>query len=142
MEGRLPGDPLESADDAGAEGAHGSLADSVKKAILAGVGALFLTEEGARRLARDWKLPKEVIGFIGQQASGAKDEILRVFADEVRRFLESETVRGEFWKALTENAIEVRAEIRFRPDGSGKPRPQVSTSARTRRKKRRTAHSR
>jgi hypothetical protein len=141
MEGRLPGDPLEPAEDAG-EGARGSLADGVKKAILAGVGALFMTEEGARRLARDWKLPKEVIGFIGQQASGAKDEILRIFAEEIRRFLESETVRGEFWKAFTENAIEVRAEIRFRPDGSGKPRPHVSASARTRRKKRRSTHSR
>ncbi|HEY6097964.1 MAG TPA: hypothetical protein VIW03_00950 [Anaeromyxobacter sp.] len=133
MEGRVPEDPLETAEEAGAEGSRGSLADGVKKAILAGMGALFLTEEGARRLARDWKLPKEVIGFIGSQASGAKDEVLRVFAEEIRRFLESETVRGEFWKALTENAIEIRAEIRFRPDGAGKLRPQVSTSAKARR---------
>ena len=138
MEGKLPGDPFEPPEGGDEEGARGSLADGVKKAILAGVGALFMTEEGARRLARDWKLPKEVIGFIGQQASGAKDELLRVFAEEIRRFLESEALRGEFWKALTENTIEVRAEIRFHPDAAGKPTPQVSTSAHARRRKKST----
>jgi hypothetical protein len=144
MEGRPPGDPLEpaeegtAAEEAAAEGARGSLADGVKRAILAGMGALFMTEEGARRLAREWKLPKEVIGFIGSQASAAKDEVLRMFADEIRRFLESDRVRGEFLKALTGSAIEIKAEIRFLPDGEGKPRTQVTTEARARpRKKRR-----
>ncbi len=141
MEGRPPGDPLEADADAeevdagtvAEEGGRGSIADGVKRAILAGMGALFMTEEGARRLARDWKLPKEVIGFIGSQASAAKDEVLRMFADEVRRFLESERVRGEFLKALTGSAIEIKAEIRFLPDAEGKPRPLVSASARARR---------
>jgi hypothetical protein len=133
MEGRPPDhDPLDPA-SAADEGARGSIADGVKRAILAGMGALFLTEESARRLAREWKLPKEVIGFIGQQAAGAKDEILRLFSDEVRRFLESEAVRKEFWRALTENTIEIRADIRFRPDAEGKPRPKVHASAKGRR---------
>ena len=132
MEGFPPDDPLippipTPTDDVGA---HGSIADGVKKALLAGVGALFLTEEGARRLARDWKLPKDVAAFIGQQAHSAKDEILRLFSDEIRRFLESESVRREFWKALSENAIEIRAEIRFRPEKNGAPRPEVTASVR------------
>ena len=45
-------DPLMAVPAAADEGARGSLADGVKKALLAGVGALFLTEEGARRLLR------------------------------------------------------------------------------------------
>jgi hypothetical protein len=115
-------------------GARGLIPDGVKKALLAGVGALFMTEEGARKLARDWKLPKEVIGFIGQQASGAKEEVLRVFSDEVRRFLESDALRREFWKALSAMAIEVKAEIRLVPAGEGEaPRPQVKASVRPRR---------
>src|SRR6266508_516951 len=114
-------------------GARGLIPDAVKKALLAGVGALFMTEEGARKLARDWKLPKEVIGFIGQQASGAKDEVLRVFSDEVRRFLESEAVRREFWKALSFMAIEVKAEIRLVPAEDGKPKPQVKATVRPKR---------
>jgi hypothetical protein len=138
MEGRPPGDPgdpLEPLEDDGAEAPRGSLADGVKKALLAGVGALFMTEESARRLAREWKLPKELIGFVASQASGAKDEVLRLFAEEIRRFLESDALRAEFLKALTENAIEIRAEIRFRPDAAGKPKPRVTASARARRGK-------
>lgn len=133
MEGAPPDDPFDIAPPGAEEGPRGSIADGVKKAILAGMGALFLTEESARRLAREWKLPKEVIGFIGQQAQGAKEEILRVFADEVRRFLDSDLVRREFWKALTENTIELRAEIRFRPNAEGKPEPKVEASAKVRR---------
>jgi hypothetical protein len=152
VEGRPPGDPFEPTAPAppGAaglepedykpedapppEGARGFIPETVKKALLAGVGALFMTEEGARRLARDWKLPKEVIGFIGQQAAGAKDEILRVLADEIRRFLESEAVRREFWKALSAAAVEVKAEIRLVPaEGGGEPRPEVKATVRPRR---------
>jgi hypothetical protein len=128
----LPDDPLDPVAP-GEEGPLGSLADGVKKALLAGMGALFLTEESARRLARDWKLPKELIGFVGQQAQGAKDEILRVFAGEIRRFLESDSVRKEFWRALTENTIELEMRIRFRPDAGGERKPEVEASARSRR---------
>jgi hypothetical protein len=132
MEGHPPDDPLVAPpmDDGSL---RGSIADGVKKALLAGVGALFLTEEGARKLARDWKLPKDVAGFLGQQAQSAKDEILRLFADEVRRFLESESVRREFWKALSQNALEIKAEIRFRPEKDGTPRPEVRASVRPKR---------
>jgi hypothetical protein len=132
MEGRRPeDDPLEPPGDD--DGPRGSITDGVKKAILAGMGALFLTEESARRLAREWKLPKEVIGFIGQQAQGAKGEVLRLFSDEVRRFLESDAVRREFWRALTENTIEIRAEVRFRPDSAGEPKPEVSAAVKAKR---------
>jgi hypothetical protein len=132
VEGHPPDDdPLIPPPDDDA-GGRASLTDGVKKALLAGVGALFMTEEGARRLARDWKLPKEVAGFIGQQAQSAKDELLRLFSDEIRRFLESDSMRREFLKALTENTIEIRAEIRFHPQKDGAPRPEVTTSARRR----------
>jgi hypothetical protein len=136
VEGHPPDadDPLaEPAPDE--SGLRGSITEGVKKALLAGVGALFLTEEGARRMARDWKLPKDVANFVGQQAQSAKDDILRLFTEEVRRFLESESVRREFWRALSENAIEIRAEIRFRPDPerAGAPRPVVTAEVKPRR---------
>ncbi len=109
-------------------GGRGLIPDAVKKAILAGVGALFMTEEGARRLARDWKLPKDVIGFIGQQANSAKEEVLRVLSDEIRRFLESDAVRRELGKALESMSLEVHAEIRLRRDQAGTPRPEVKAA--------------
>ena len=115
--------------EAGARG----LQDALRKALLAGMGALFLTEEGARRLAREWKLPKELIGFLGSQASGAKDEVLRVFSDEVRRFFESEAVRREVARALTSMVVEVKAEIRVRPTEEGGFEPDVKADVRARR---------
>lgn len=144
MEGRPPPDDpfapeadepdlAEAPEDLG-EAPRGLIPEAVKKAILAGVGAVFMTEEGARRLARDWKLPKDVIGFVGQQAQSAKDEILRSIGDEIRRFLQSDLVRREFMKTLSDHTIEVKMEVRFRPDAEGHPRPEVKSTAR--RKKR------
>jgi hypothetical protein len=109
---------------------RGLVPDGLKKAILAGVGALFMTEESARRLAGEWKLPKELIGFIGQQARGAKDEVLRVLSDEIRRFLESEAVRRELGKALESMAVEVHAEIRLRRAEDGVARTEVKADVR------------
>ena len=109
-------------------GARGLIPDGVKKALLAGVGALFMTEEGARRLARDWKLPKDLIGFIGQQASSAKEEILRVLSEEIRHFLESEAVRRELGKVLESMTVEIHAEVRLRRDQGGEARTEVKAS--------------
>ena len=130
-----PGQP-ETQGTAGAAG--GGIQDALRKALLAGMGALFLTEEGARRLAREWKLPKELIGYLGQQASGAKDEILRVFSDEVRRFFESEAVRREFTRALSSMVVEVKAEIRVRPAEDGKLVPEVKADVKARRPERKS----
>jgi hypothetical protein len=118
---------------AGAEAAGGGLQDALRKALLAGMGAIFLTEEGARRLAREWKLPKELIGYLGSQASGAKDEILRIFSEEVRRFFESEAVRREFARALSSMVVEVKAEIRVRPSEDGGFEPEVKADVKARR---------
>lgn len=128
---RSPVEPdlLDEAGEGEAQGGgRGLIPDGVRKVILAGVGALFMTEESARRLARDWKLPKEVIGFIGQQAQSAKDEVLRVLAEEIRHFLESEAVRGELTRALETMALEVKAEIRLKPVEGGAPRAEVKAS--------------
>ena len=65
----------------------------MRKAVLTGLGAVFLTEESARKLARDWKLPKEIVAYVVSQAGGAKDEIVRVVSEEVRKFFESEALR-------------------------------------------------
>jgi hypothetical protein len=116
---------LDEAAEVGGEGARRFVTDAVRKAFLAGVGALFMTEEGARRLAREWKLPKEVLGFVTAQAAGAKDEVLRVVSDEVRKFFESEALRREFLKLLGSMSIEIRAEIRLKDAGGGRTKLHV-----------------
>lgn len=128
----MAGDRGAAQRDEAEEAKPGLVADAVRKALLAGMGAIFLTEEGARKLAREWKLPKELISYVGAQASGAKAEILRIVTDEVRKFFESESMRKEFWKALSSMAIEVHAEIRLKDASSGKVKPSVKASVRPR----------
>ncbi len=113
-------------------GGRGFVAEAVRKAVLTTVGALFLTEEGARKLAREWKLPKDVASYVVSQAQGAKDEILRVVTQEIRRFFESETFRREFMKLIGSMSVEVKAEIRLK-EAKGKPEVRASVRPRFRR---------
>ena len=128
-----PGAPIPSGTSSAASGPGtvGIVADVVRRAVLTGVGALFLTEEGARKVAREWKLPKELAGFLVQQAQGAKDEVLRVVGQEMRRFFESETFRKELVRLLGTMAIEVTAQVRL---SEAAPEPRGKTSVRVRRR--------
>lgn len=100
------------------EGRYGFVPDFVKKVAVAGLGAIFMTEEGIRSLAGQLKLPKEVLGFILAQAEKTKGEVGRVMSEEIRRFLQSEKLREEFLKLMTGMTVELKAEIRLVPDKS------------------------
>lgn len=114
-----PPDPLDDDADlppnASREGRAGFVPEFVRKMAVAGLGAIFMTEEGIRNLAGQLKLPKEVLGFILSQAERTKDEIGRVLAEEVRRFLQSEKLREEFVKLMSGMTLDVRAQIRLVP---------------------------
>jgi hypothetical protein len=122
----LEPDPLEGFEDIAdeREGRLGFVPELVKRVAVAGLGALFMTEEGIRSLAGQLKLPKEVLGFIVSQAEKTKDDLGRVVSDEVRRFLQSDKLREEFLKLLTGMTIEVNARVRLLPSeksrGEGK----------------------
>jgi len=122
------------------EGKLGFVPELVKRVAVAGLGALFMTEEGIRSLAGQLKLPKEVLAFIVSQAEKTKDDIGRVVSDEVRRFLQSEKLREEFLKLLTGTTIEITAQVRLMPDkprhdGEAKPGLSVADIAVRRRKR-------
>src|SRR4249919_1039001 len=57
----------------------------VKKTFAAGMGAVFSTEEGIRKLARE-SLP-DMVGYVASSADGAKDKVFEVIARETRDFL-------------------------------------------------------
>ncbi len=107
-------DPLDP-DHADPRDRGGFVGEFVKKVAVAGLGAVFMTEEGIRNLAGQLKLPKEVLHYIVSQADKTKGEIGRVVSEELRRFLQSEKLREEFLKLLTGMTVEIKAEVRLKP---------------------------
>lgn len=92
------------------------MSDWVKKTLLTGVGALFLTEEGIKNTLSDLKMPKNVISAAIAQADRAKDEISSMIAKEVRGFLDRIAVEDIIKKALAGRTIEITATIKFADD--------------------------
>jgi hypothetical protein len=111
----FPPDPLDDDYEQPHSGRAGFVPEFVRKVAVAGLGAIFMTEEGIRNLAGQLKLPKEVLGFILSQAEKTKDEVGRVLTDELRRFLQSEKLREEFVKLMSGMTLDVRAQIRLVP---------------------------
>src|SRR5687767_12230520 len=111
----FPPDPLDDDADQVREGRAGFVPEFVRKVAVAGLGAIFMTEEGIRNLAGQLKLPKEVLGYILGQAEKTKDEVGRVVSEELRRFLQSEKLRDELLKLVSGMTIEVKAQIRLVP---------------------------
>jgi hypothetical protein len=88
----------------------------VRRTFYAGLGAVFTTEEGIRKIASDLKLPKEMANYLIAQAAASKDELFRVVGKELRGFLESVNISGELQKLLTSLSFEIKTEIRFIPN--------------------------
>jgi hypothetical protein len=109
-----PDDPLdEPVDD---DKARGFVPDFVRRMAWAGLGAVFMSEEGVRKVASQLKLPKEALGFLLSQAEKTKDEVGRVVSEEVRKFLQSDRLRDEMLKLIAGMTLEVRAEVKLVPD--------------------------
>ena len=107
--------------DGDASGRLGGLVpDLIRKAVVTGLGAVFMTEEGLRNLAGQLKLPKELLGSVAAQADRTKAEVTRVIGEELRRFLNSEVLRKELLQALSGMTVEIKAEVRMRPDPDAK----------------------
>jgi hypothetical protein len=105
----------------------------VKKTFAAGMGAVFSTEEGIRKLARE-SLP-EVAGYLASSADGAKDKVFEVIARETREFLANLNISEELAKLLTTLSFEIKTEIRFIPNSERitGAEPDVKASVRLKR---------
>jgi hypothetical protein len=119
----------------------GVVPELMRKAALAGLGALFMTEEGLRRTAAQIPLPKEALAGLLAQAERTKDDVTRVLAEELRRFLHSETLKRELSQIFAGMHLEVNARIRLVPEGKAgqTTRPLVkitpARASRTRKRK-------
>jgi hypothetical protein len=95
---------------------EGLVPDIVRKTFYAGLGALFTTEEGIRKLTNDFSLPKDVANYLLSSADGAKDEVLRILGRELHEFFARVNLSSELAKLLTQLSFEIKTEIRFIPN--------------------------
>lgn len=104
----------------------------VRKSFAAGLGAVFSTEEGIRKITKDMPLPKELASYVASTAGAGKDEVMRVMAREVREFLQTVNFSEEIAKMLTMLSFEVKTEIRFIPNDEkfGGVEPDVKAKVR------------
>jgi uncharacterized Fe-S cluster-containing radical SAM superfamily protein len=111
--------------------------DVVRRAVYAGATALFTTEDGIRRLASEFHLPKDVAAYLLAQAASSKDEVLRIIGQEVRRSLETINLSGELQKLLTSLSFEIKTEIRFIPNDEavGTVKPDIKNRVAVKRSK-------
>ncbi|MFH1811097.1 MAG: hypothetical protein ABIJ09_20320 [Pseudomonadota bacterium] len=93
--------------------------DVVKRGLVTGLGALFMTEEGVRSALTDLKLPKEVVTFLVSQAERSKRELTQTLAREVRSFLGDVDVSGVLQRALAGMTLEFKTQVRFIPQENG-----------------------
>ncbi|MCB9557301.1 MAG: hypothetical protein H6707_14435 [Deltaproteobacteria bacterium] len=112
---------------------EGVIPEMIRRAVVAGVGAVFSSEEGLRKLAGEFSLPKDVASYLIGQAQGSKDEILRIIGKELRRFLENVNLNEELSRVLTTLSLEIKTEVRFIPNDQKAPRPSIRNRVRIKR---------
>lgn len=132
-----PEDPFDDAGDPNDESAsRGFVPDFVRRMAWAGLGAVFMSEEGVRRFASQVKIPKEALNFLMSQAEKTKDEVGRVISEEVRKLLQSDRLQDELVRAIASTTIEIKASVRLVPDSAREgPRVKVAEVKATKRKK-------
>lgn len=113
---QLDPDPNGPDDEPRGEGGKGILGDSLRKALVTGLSAVFMTEEGIRGALADMRLPKDAIGYLVQQTNNSRREVTRIVSEELKSFLSGADITGAIRKALTGMRLEVKAEIRFLDD--------------------------
>jgi len=109
----------------------------VRKTFAAGLGAVFTTEEGIRKITKEIPQAKDLVDYVASTAGSTKDDVMRVMARETREFLQTVNVSEEIAKMLTLLSFEVKTEIRFIPNDEkfGGIEPDVKAKVRVKRNK-------
>jgi hypothetical protein len=113
---------------------EGLVPEILKRTFYTGLGAVFTTEEGVRRLANEFSLPKDVANYLVQQANSTKRELFRIVAKELRGFLDSLNLSDELRRLLTSLSFEIKTEIRFIPNDAQLVKPQIKNKVAVKRK--------
>jgi hypothetical protein len=79
---------------------------------------------------QELKLPKEAFSYIAGQAERTRSEAGRILRKELRRFLNSEGFKQQMADLVSGLTLEIKAEVRLKPDAAGKPQPEVAGKVR------------
>ncbi len=109
------------------------LRDALKKAIGSGFKSVMGSEEWVRTTVKE-AFPKELVSYMKRQADTVRDEVIRIFGAQTKRFVDGIDVGGEIQKILTALSFEIKTEIRFIPNDQ-KVKPDVKFTARAKRDK-------
>ncbi len=103
---------------------EGAIPELIKRAVELGVEKAHDAPDAVKQMVGDLKLPKEVVGYLFSQVDETKNGLFRIFAKEMRDFLEHTNIAGEMQKVLTTVQFEINTTIRFRPnDGKRDSKP-------------------
>ncbi|HVY62300.1 MAG TPA: hypothetical protein VHF22_11640 [Planctomycetota bacterium] len=121
MSGQRDEDPVENGKAKG-----GGLSDMMKKAVFAGLGAVFMTEESVRAYVRESKLPREIAASVVNNTAQAKEQFFGYLAKEISGIIRKSDLPKVVQSFLREHTIEIEAKVRFRENGL----PEVTGGAR------------
>jgi len=105
------------------------LPDVVRRTLVAGLGAVLLTEEGLRGALTDLKLPKEAIAYLAAQADRSKRELSTAIARELRSFLDGVDLSRVLRRVLAGMTLEFTTQVRFVPNDTAVEREEAAAPA-------------
>jgi hypothetical protein len=126
----LPDDDLDEDLDEAPERGPGSftgrvLGDFAKKAVMTGIGAVFMSEETLRNTLGDIKLPKEAMGYVVGQADKTKRELIAALSREMRSFLTGLELEKVIAKVLAGTTFEIHTRVKILPGDDGRMAIQI-----------------
>lgn len=95
------------------------IGDLAKRALMTGIGAVFMSEESLKSQLSDMKLPKEAMAYVVGQADKTKKEIVTAIARETREFLSKLEMDKVLARVLAGTTIEIQTRIKILPKEGG-----------------------
>ena len=120
---------VDDSDYAGRSERSRILPESIRRALVSGLSALFMSEEGIRNMLSDMRLPKDAMAYLVQQTERTRRELFRVISAELSNFLKNADLTQEMRKAFNGMKVQVRAEVRFIDDKPPTTALHVQTDA-------------
>lgn len=119
-----PDDPLMDEREEGSFAGR-VIPDLFKRALMTGIGTVFMTEEGIKNALGDLKMPKEAYGYVVGQADRTKRELIATIARELRGFLDNLELDELMRRSLEDTTFEINTTITIRRADDGEPKVEV-----------------